>query len=35
MNLPGLMGFVQYCVANYGLDIELYGGNKLVAGGAD
>ena len=29
------MGFVEYCVANYKLDIDLYGGNKLVAGGAD
>ena len=28
-------GFVEYCVANYRLDIDLYGGNKLVAGGAD
>ena len=35
VNFPGLMGFVQYCVANYKLDIDLYGGNKLVAGGAD
>ena len=35
VNLPGLMGFVEYCVANYRLDIDLYGGNKLVAGGAD
>jgi len=35
VNLPGLMGFVQYCVANYRLDVDLYGGNKLVAGGAD
>ena len=35
VNLPGLMGFVEYCVANYKLDIDLYGGNKLVAGGAD
>ena len=35
VNLPGLMGFVNYCVANYKLDIDLYGGNKLVAGGAD
>ena len=24
------MGFVEYCVANYRLDIDLYGGNKLV-----
>ena len=35
VNLPGLMGFVEYCVANYKLDIDLYGGNKLVEGGAD
>ena len=27
VNLPGLMGFVEYCVANYKLDIDLYGGN--------
>ena len=35
VNLPGLMGFVEYCVANSRLDVDLYGGNKLVAGGAD
>jgi len=35
VNLPGLMGFVEYCIANYKLDIDLYGGNKLVAAGAD
>ena len=35
VNLPGLMGFVEYCIANTTLDVELYGGNKLVVGGAD
>ena len=35
VNLPGLMGFVEYCVANTRIDINLYGGNKLLAGGAD
>lgn len=35
VNLPGLMGFVEYCVANSRLDVDLYGGNKLLAGGAD
>ena len=31
VNLPGLMGFVQYCVANTSETIHLYGGSKLVA----
>ena len=35
VNLPGLMGFVEYCIANMTLDVQLYGGNHLVAGGAD
>ena len=35
VNLPGLMGFVEYCVANYTITQQLYGGNALVAGGAD
>ncbi len=35
VNLPGLMGFVEYCVANYRLDVDFYGGNRLVATGAD
>ena len=35
VNLPGLMGFVEYCIANTTLDVQLYGGNKLAAGGAD
>src|SRR5699024_9322530 len=34
VNLPGLMGFVEYCIANQTLDVDLYGGSKLVAGGA-
>ena len=35
VNLPGLMGFVEYCIANMTLDVQLYGGSHLVAGGAD
>ncbi len=35
VNLPGLMGFVQYCVANTGETVRLYGGSKAVALGAD
>ena len=29
VNLPGLMGFVEYCIANQTLDVDLYGGSKL------
>lgn len=35
VNLPGLMGFVQYCIANTSITIRLYGGSRLVALGAD
>lgn len=35
MNLPGLMGFVEYCVANMTLDVELYGGSKVKAMATD
>ena len=35
VNLPGLMGFIEYCIANMTLDVKLYGGSHLVAGGAD
>lgn len=35
VNLPGLMGFVEYCIANMTLDVELYGGSKLKGMGAD
>lgn len=35
VNLPGLMGFLQYCIANTSETVRLYGGNKLVALGAD
>lgn len=31
VNLPGLMGFIQYCIANQSITTELYGGNKLVS----
>ena len=35
VNLPGLMGFVQYCIENTSITIHLYGGNRLVALGAE
>ena len=35
VNLPALMGFVEYCIANYTITERLYGGSKLVSGGAD
>ena len=35
VNLPGLMGFVQYCVENTSVTIHLYGGNKAMAWGAE
>lgn len=35
VNLPGLMGFVEYCIANYSIDVSLYGGSRYVAAGAD
>ena len=35
VNLPGLMGFVQYCVANMSETVYLYGGSKLTAWGAE
>ncbi|MEG0166340.1 MAG: 2-hydroxyacyl-CoA dehydratase [Ruthenibacterium sp.] len=31
VNLPGLMGFVQYCVANMSETIHLYGGHQVVS----
>ena len=34
VNLPGLMGFVQYCIENTSETIRLYGGNGAVALGA-
>lgn len=30
VNLPGLMGFVQYCIVNGSQNIKLYGGSKAV-----
>ncbi len=30
INVPGLMGFVQYCVSNMGDTIKLYGGNPFM-----
>ena len=35
VNLPGLMGFVQYCVANMAETVRLYGGSKLLELGSD
>ena len=35
VNLPGLMGFVQYCVANMAETVRLYGGSKLIELGSD
>ncbi len=35
VNLPGLMGFVQYCIENTGETIRLYGGSGAVRVGAD
>ncbi|MBQ9328753.1 MAG: 2-hydroxyacyl-CoA dehydratase [Solobacterium sp.] len=35
VNLPGVMGFVEYCIANYSLDVSFYGGKKLIRVGAD
>ncbi len=35
VNLPGLMGFVQYCVANMAETVRLYGGSKFEEWGAD
>lgn len=29
VNMPGLMGFIEYCVVNTPLTISLYGGSKL------
>ncbi|MFV0353054.1 MAG: 2-hydroxyglutaryl-CoA dehydratase [Oscillospiraceae bacterium] len=30
VNMPSLMGFIQYCIVNGSVNIELYGGSKLV-----
>ncbi len=30
VNMPGLMGYVNYCVKNFQMDIQLYGGNKIT-----
>ncbi len=35
VNIPGLMGFIEYCVANYRIDVNFYGGNHVIAKGAD
>ncbi len=35
VNLPGLMGFVQYCIFNMGEDHVLYGGKLAVKMGTD
>ena len=35
VNLPGLMGFVQYCIYNYSETARLYGGSFLQRHGSD
>ena len=35
VNLPGLMGFIQYCIYNMGEDVVLYGGKKTLKMGTD
>ncbi len=35
VNLPGLMGYVNYCIANMSLDVKLYGGKKTTELGAE
>lgn len=30
VNMPGVMGYVEYCIANFALDIEYYGGKKYM-----
>lgn len=35
VNLPGLMGFVQYCAANMSETVRLYGGSRAEELGAD
>ncbi len=30
VNMPGVMGYVNYCIANFALDIKLYGGKKYM-----
>ena len=30
VNMPGLMGFLQYCIVNASESIRLYGGNRVV-----
>ncbi len=31
VNMPGLMGFIEYCIVNTPLTIQLYGGSRLEA----
>lgn len=33
INMPGLMGFVQYCIVNGSVNIDLYGGSGIVKKG--
>ena len=35
VNLPGLLGFVQYCVSNMGDTVRLYGGSGALVWGAE
>lgn len=32
VNMPGLAGFVQYCIVNGYVNIDLYGGSRIVRG---
>lgn len=34
VNMPGLMGFIEYCIANYDIDVRLYGGSRTLEKGA-
>ncbi len=31
VNLPGLLGFIEYCIANQSITTKLYGGEKLLS----
>lgn len=31
VSIPGIMGFIEYCIANFGLDVKIYGGRKKAA----
>ena len=35
VNLPGLLGFVQYCISNMGDTVRFYGGSKAAVWGSE